>query len=152
MRTLLVVTVLLTALAGGRAARGGETPPEGPPWVRDWVEAKRAALEGGRPIFVYFTKSYCPHCVPVEEDVLPSEDLAPYHERVVWVYACRNWRGDELDLLAARSHDRFGVTSWPHLVVIDPRDDAVLAEVGRSVGALPDQRDRPADALQHQST
>ena len=68
--------------------------------------------------------------------MLPHEDLAPWYETVVWVYVCRTWRDDEPDREAARIHDRFGVTSWPHLFVIDPRDDRLLKRAGRTTGAL----------------
>ena len=37
---------------------GSETPPEGPPWVRDLAEAQKTAIEKGVPIFVYLTKTY----------------------------------------------------------------------------------------------
>lgn len=64
--------------------------------------------------------------------MLPHEDLKPFYEKVVWLWVCRTWREDEGDREAARIHDRFGVTSWPHLFVIDPRDDEVLVRAGRS--------------------
>ncbi len=53
MRRLFVATLLpLIALAES------ETPPEGPPWRRDLLEAHKEALESGTPIFLYFTKTY----------------------------------------------------------------------------------------------
>jgi hypothetical protein len=36
----------------------GEKMPEGPPWQQDLQEAVKLALEGDRPIFAYFTKTY----------------------------------------------------------------------------------------------
>ena len=36
----------------------GETPPPGPPWKLTYREARRDALRAGRPVFVYFTKTY----------------------------------------------------------------------------------------------
>ncbi len=36
----------------------GDTPPKGPPWKLTYREAKRDALRTGRPVFVYFTKTY----------------------------------------------------------------------------------------------
>ncbi len=68
--------------------------------------------------------------------MLPHEDLKDSYEKVVWIYVCRTWRDDESDREAARTHDRFGVTSWPHLFLIDPNDDRILARLGRSVDAL----------------
>ncbi len=49
--------ILLSAL-GTAAQAGSETPPPGAPWKRSFDEAHRQALKTGRPIFVYFTKTY----------------------------------------------------------------------------------------------
>jgi hypothetical protein len=75
--------------------------------------------------------------------VLPHEDLAPWYEKAVWLYVCRTWREDEPDLEAARIHDRFGVTSWPHLFLIHPQDDRILERAGRTT-ALIDRAFAPA--------
>jgi hypothetical protein len=45
-------------LLAGLATAGSETPPQGPPWLRDLAEAQEAAEKAGRPIFVYMTKTY----------------------------------------------------------------------------------------------
>jgi hypothetical protein len=45
-------------LLAGVAAAGSETPPPGPPWIRDLGEAVSLAEKTGRPIFVYLTKTY----------------------------------------------------------------------------------------------
>lgn len=37
---------------------GSETPPLGPPWRYDFLAAQSEALSAGKPIFVYFTKTY----------------------------------------------------------------------------------------------
>jgi len=49
---------LLAALLVGTASAGSETPPAGPPWQRDLHEARRQALADGKPLFLYFTKTY----------------------------------------------------------------------------------------------
>lgn len=36
----------------------GETPPPGAPWLLNYREARRDALLRGRPIMVYFSKTY----------------------------------------------------------------------------------------------
>ena len=48
------IMLLLTSVA----LAGSDTPPEGPPWKRDLLEAHKEALEAGKPIFLYFTKTY----------------------------------------------------------------------------------------------
>jgi hypothetical protein len=36
----------------------GEKKPVGPPWQDNLQEAVKLALEGNKPIFAYFTKTY----------------------------------------------------------------------------------------------
>jgi hypothetical protein len=50
--------VFLTVLLAGAAAAGSETPPPGPPWQRDLTKAREQALREGKPLFLYFTKTY----------------------------------------------------------------------------------------------
>lgn len=57
MRTL-VLAALMLVLAAPAAWAGSETPPKGPPWVRDLAEAQALALKKDLPIFLYFTKTY----------------------------------------------------------------------------------------------
>ena len=59
-RCSLVLLFLSLAAAGlpGLASAGSDVPPEGPPWKRDFVEAQREAVKSGKPIFLYFTKTY----------------------------------------------------------------------------------------------
>jgi hypothetical protein len=35
-----------------------DKPPPGPPWRTDFDQAQREALRTGKPMFVYFTKTY----------------------------------------------------------------------------------------------
>jgi hypothetical protein len=55
MDARLVIPILLLASA---TLAGSETPPEGPPWKRDILEAQELALKEGKPVFFYFTKTY----------------------------------------------------------------------------------------------
>ena len=59
-RPVLLAMALVAGLGGAfPSARGGsETPPVGPPWVRDFHEAQESALRKGLPIFVYLTKTF----------------------------------------------------------------------------------------------
>ncbi len=51
-------TILPLALCAAMAQAGSETPPKGPPWQRELLAAQKQALQDGRPIFLYFTKTY----------------------------------------------------------------------------------------------
>lgn len=56
MRSLMTAA-LLCAFAG-LALAGSETPPAGPTWERDLIQAHATALKQGVPLFLYFTKTY----------------------------------------------------------------------------------------------
>lgn len=49
---------LALLMAAGTALAGSETPPKGPPWLRDFKTAQTEALQSGKPIFVYLTKTH----------------------------------------------------------------------------------------------
>lgn len=111
----------------------GEKEPPGPPWTRDFMKAQAEALNTGKPIFMYFTKTYCPNCVPVERDLLPNEKLKPVYGDVAWVYVYNDFEGGPADLASDRVRKRFSVTSWPQLLIADPVTLEVIGETGRSV-------------------
>ena len=72
--------------------------------------------------------------MPIEEQLLPSKKLKPYYDKVVWLYACRTFKKETLkDREALRTHDRFGISSWPQQFVFDPRDDGVLTNMPRKL-------------------
>lgn len=55
---LPALAVLVALVATDAAYAGSETPPEGPPWMRDIQEAQKSAIERKVPIFVYLTKTH----------------------------------------------------------------------------------------------
>ncbi|MFO1076420.1 MAG: hypothetical protein U1E73_01695 [Planctomycetota bacterium] len=67
----------------------------------------------------------------MEQQLLSNKETAPFYDKVTWLFVSRNFNDDAKDREAARTHDRFGVSSWPQLIVFDPRDDRVLAELPR---------------------
>ena len=48
------ILLLLTSAA----LAGSDTPPKGPPWKRNLLDAHKEALQAGKPIFLYFTKTF----------------------------------------------------------------------------------------------
>ncbi len=99
---------------------GSETPPEGPPWERELAAAQTAALKRGVPIFVYLTKTYCPHCVKLEKAVLGKKDIAPIYDKAVWLYVYRDFSGSEADRAAERVALRLGFSSYPQHHLLHP--------------------------------
>ncbi len=61
-KIVLMAFALCGAFATSSAAQSDDrishTPPEGPPWVRDFAQARSQALQSGKPIFLYSTKTY----------------------------------------------------------------------------------------------
>ena len=133
-----LVASLIAAASGGwpAAAPSAEPPPPGPPWQRELAAAQKTALEKGTPIFVYFTKKVCPHCVPVEKNTLPSPALEPAYDRLAWLYVNRNFDGSPLDRAAERIELRFGVSSYPKLLLVHPETLEVIRPVGRTPQAI----------------
>ncbi len=83
--------------------------------------------------------------------MLPSKELAPWYGKVTWLFVTRNFKSDAKDLEALRSHDRFGVTSWPQMLAFDPRDDAVLTEMPRDLQGFQKALDRAMAAMQQRT-
>jgi len=65
--------------------------------------------------------------------LLPSADLKPAYDKIVWLYVYRDFSSSEADLKAERISLRFGLTSWPQLILVDPESLRVLRQTGRTV-------------------
>lgn len=108
-------------------------PPIGPPWVRDLATAQEIALKSGLPIFVYSTKTYCPHCVVVEREMLSSPNMKKYYSSAVWLYIYRDFSSSVEDQKAERTAMRLSLSSWPQHFFIDPSDFSKIADSLRQV-------------------
>ena len=53
---LLVLAFTANSTWGQKAS--SKTPPQGPPWVQDFMQARELALLSGKAIFLYSTKTY----------------------------------------------------------------------------------------------
>lgn len=80
--------------------------------------------------------------MPIEEQLLPNKALKPYYDKVVWLYVCRTFKDTPKDREALRTHDRFGISSWPQQFLFDPRDDRVLTNMPRKLEAFMASLDR----------
>lgn len=129
MKTIALLATLLLATA----LQAGDTEPVGPPWTRDFMKAHAEALSAGKPIFLYFTKTYCPHCVPVEKNLLPNEKLKPIYGDLAWVFVYNDFKGGEADLATDRVRARFSISTWPNLLLVDPNTLEVIGDTGRTV-------------------
>jgi hypothetical protein len=111
-------------------------PPVGPAWTHDLQTAQQMALKTGKPIFLYSTKTFCPHCVVVESEMLSAPELKPYYDRAIWLYVYQDFSGSDTDKRARRIADRYSLTSWPQLWLINPYDLSTIKPTGRSVDSF----------------
>lgn len=139
-RFAILSVAMIAALL--RAAAAIEPPPVGPPWERELAAAQKIALKQGTPIFIYFTKTHCPHCVPIEKGVLPSPGLQPAYGKVAWLFNNRSFDESPADRRAERIELRFGISSYPHLVLVDPEKLTVISHLGRTERALLEEFDK----------
>lgn len=72
----------------------------------------------------------------MEKQLLPSPELKGEHGRLVWFWNWQDFSADDADRAAARVALRFGVTSWPQHILVDPATFEVLADTGRSVASF----------------
>ena len=131
-----VVFLLAVAIAPLGAQSESKDPPPGAPWTKSFVDAQREACAAGKPIFVYSTKTYCPHCVVMEKGLLSDPKLSELHDDVVWMYLFQDFSHSEADRRAERVAIRFGITSWPQHFLVDPYTLDVLADTGRSLATF----------------
>lgn len=65
--------------------------------------------------------------------MLPSAGLKPAYDKVAWLYVFRDFSKSGADLKAERISLRFGLTSWPQLILVDPGSLRILRHTGRTV-------------------
>lgn len=97
-------------------------------WLLDFGQVKAVAKRDGKPIFVYFTRSYapCAPCDTLENAELSTPRFDAFGKQVVLFLHCTSHTADEpLPTFAA---DR-GFTSYPTLCFFDA-DGTLLAHIG----------------------
>lgn len=65
--------------------------------------------------------------------MLPDVALKPAYSKVVWLYVYRDFSKSVSDRAAERVSLRFGLTSWPQHLLVDPESMQVLGNTGRTV-------------------
>lgn len=65
--------------------------------------------------------------------MLPSAELKGVYDKVAWLWNTRDFTEDARDRAAERVEIRFGMTTYPNLLLVDPASEQVLAECAREV-------------------
>jgi hypothetical protein len=94
------------------------------------------ASEQGKPLFIYSTKTHCPHCIVMEKGLLSDPKLAEFYDDVIWMYLFQDFSGSEADRAAQRVALRFGISAYPQHFLVDPHTLEVIADTGRSLGSF----------------
>lgn len=95
------------------------------PWTFDYDAARQDAKKSGKPILVYFTRSYspCPPCTSFEKSVLSDTAFAEFAQQVVlFCHVTTMVEGDKYQELLREKGGRL----FPHVVFLDA-DGKVLA-------------------------
>lgn len=80
--------------------------------------------------------------------MLPDPALQPAYSKVVWLYVYRDFSNSESDLAAERISLRFGLTSWPQLLLVHPETLHVIGGSGRTVASFQSAVDRATKQVQ----
>lgn len=103
-------------------------------WLTDYATALETAEENGLPVLTVFTGSdWCQHCRTLERNVLETETFEAWAEdRVVLLMIDLPQEGISLEERRARSRVcvKYGVRSFPSVVLVAPDGTAIAAEKG----------------------
>jgi len=79
--------------------------------------------------------------------LLPDVALKPAYSRVVWLYVFRDFSKSAADRAAERIALRFGLTSWPQHLLVDPDSLRVVGDTGRTSQRFLSAVDRAASRV-----
>jgi len=99
-------------------------PPDGIAWHTTLAEARKAAAESGKPIFVKFTAEWCGPCKRMDRSTFPNPDVG----KTLASFEAVKVDIDKYPDLAGK----FGVQSIPTLIVMTPAGEITK----RTSGAL----------------
>ncbi|MFB6112883.1 MAG: thioredoxin family protein [Halodesulfurarchaeum sp.] len=123
-RVLLVAFVLVVVVLGGLSAttvmsNAEYNPKTGEKWQTDFDEALETAQSSNDLVLVYFWSSNCQYCEQFTTRLQNDDDLQRAVDQYVMVSA--NVKKQQ-DLMS-----RYGVDSYPTLVVVRPNGTAVAS-------------------------
>lgn len=123
---LLIAAGVFAIYAIANRGRGGGA--EAVPWGKDLEQAKAAARQQNKPVFAYFTASWCGPCQRMAKTTWTSADVA----RALEGYVPVKLDIDDHGALA----QQYGVNGVPTMMVLDANGQMHRATVG---GRSPEQ-------------
>lgn len=118
MKSLLLILLALGAAASGLAAGF----PEGsPPFLDSHDKALEKAKSSGKPAIIVFSAVWCPPCQMMKNEVYPSKEVRPLHDKFVWAYL-------DFDSPATRPLiAKYKIESVPQIFFFSPQGKPVAA-------------------------
>ncbi len=99
-------------------------------FVDEYDEAVAKAKAEGKALFIDFTGVYCGNCRAMENTVFPLEGIHDQLEQMVRTRLYVDRAEERHKRFARMQVERYGVASQPYYVILDPRDEATMAEDG----------------------
>lgn len=126
MKLRKIIALVATLGLGAAFASHGhsaEFPKGSPAFVTTYDAALKAAKEGGKPVVMIFSASWCPPCQANKNNVYPSAEVTPFHDKFVWAYLDAD---QQANVPAMR---KFGVEGIPHIQFLS-KDGVSLGKLG----------------------
>jgi len=99
-------------------------------YVDDYAGALEEARREDRPLFIDFTGVYCINCRAMERNVFPRPEIQELLEQTVRTRLYVDRKEEKHHGFAKMQVERYGLSSQPYYVILDPRDETTLAEAG----------------------
>lgn len=105
-------------------ASASDFPDGSPAFVTAYDAAMKAAKDGGKPVVMIFSASWCPPCQANKRRVYPSAEVKPFHDNFVWAYLDADQKAN------ATAMQKFGVSGIPHIEFLDKEGRSLGKAVG----------------------
>lgn len=115
----------IAALAFTGATRASDFPAGSPKFLTTQAAALKASKDSGKPLILVFSASWCGPCQLNKNQVYPSKEVQPYHDKFVWAYLDAD---DEANIPAM---EKAGVSGIPHIEIVDKHGK----RIGQSIGS-----------------
>ena len=117
---MLSTTLLLILSLNASSSDGHDR--SGIRWMEDnWTKAKAEAKASGKLVAVDVWATWCHACLSMKETVLTDPQMKSVREQHVWLAL------DYDKPQNAAFFERFSITSFPTFMVLDPKDERVVA-------------------------
>jgi thiol-disulfide isomerase/thioredoxin len=135
------MTAMKLLLAGALAFAGSGLQAAGEGWLTNFDEASAIAKETGKHVMIEFHGSdWCPPCIKLNDEVLSTATFKDFaKDKLVLVNADFPRRSPlPADQRAHNQElaERFGITGFPTVVILDPAGNVLDKAVGYPRGGL----------------